>query len=172
MSIKDYIAEINGDQIHFLPNTVLHERCIREVFVNDALNSALAFEEHADEVDSILFARARQALDSFSAGRTIAIRFPPSKRSTAQLALLDPKSREIWNFRIKDPNPGLRIFGRFAAKDCFVALHYAKRDELQKPKGWEKAENKCIQQWRLIFPTFKPLSGETRDDYLSNSVEV
>lgn len=173
MSIKDYIREINGDRLHFLPHTLQQlVRCSRCVFVTGTLNDALSFEGHADEEDRHLFARARQALDSFSEGKTISIRFPPSTKTTAQLALLDPKANEVWNFRVQDPNPGVRIFGRFAEKDCFIALHYAKRDELRNDDDWDTAIKKCKTIWTHIFPSYQPLKGKNRDDYLTNSFEV
>ena len=108
-------------------------------------------------------------MDAFSAGQVIGVRLPPSKTVKAQLALLEVAAEEIWEFRIRDTAPQLRVFGRFAEQDLFIALTHAGRDGLETDEDWRREKRRCTREWRRLFPSYNPHTGQTADDYLSNS---
>ena len=84
--------------------------------------------------------------------------------------------REVWEIRIKDPKPGMRLLGRFAAYDQFIALSRYDRMELGDPwktwegkKAWWAAAVQCKALWSNLFNGYQPLTGAYPDDYLSNA---
>ena len=78
---------------------------------------------------------------------------------------------EVWEIRSCAPRPGIRIFGRFALKDMFIAFTWAWRPEL-KGEGsaeWREAIGVCGAEWRKVLPSYAPLSGEYPYDYISGA---
>jgi hypothetical protein len=47
------------------------------------------------------------------------------------LKWLEPKKHEVWELVSKRPRPSLRVFGRFAMPDVFVATHVVERKQLK-----------------------------------------
>lgn len=127
---------------------------------------------HPDDRARTLAGRARAALDAFSEGRMISVRLPPSKNVRAQLALLEPAGDEVWEFRIRNDRPQLRIFGHFAEKDLFVALTHAQRDAIITDEDWEKQKQRCRKEWNRFLSPFNPHTGQTADDYVSDAVPL
>ncbi|MCY3879901.1 MAG: hypothetical protein OXF74_12075 [Rhodobacteraceae bacterium] len=70
--------------------------------------------------------------DSFVEGRIVSVSLidPHNKPTNVYLARLHPAEDEVWEIRSRAPKPGLRVFGRFSAKDCFVALRWRRRKDL------------------------------------------
>lgn len=114
------------------------------------------------------FGRAQAMLEAFVRGDVFVVRLPPKKNVTAMMALLDPMEDDVWEFRIREPKPGLRIFGRFAEKDIFIGTHCYVRDELPKDK-WAHQIKLCRHEWKLLFPAYPALSGSNVHDFISNA---
>ncbi len=115
------------------------------------------------------YARARAILDAFISNSRIAARYPPSKKVEAALALLQPASEEVWEFRTS--KPGVRVFGRFAEFNVFVALNIELKENIN--EDYTKEKEICKRQWRKFFSTsYKPLSGDKLSDYFDNFHEV
>jgi len=88
----------------------------------------------------------RAYLDVFTEGRPII---------PGYLFQLSDRREEVWEIKAPRPNPGLRVFGRFAQKDVFVALHHEARDALKgwQSRGWRDAKEICKSEWRTLFLT-------------------
>ena len=86
--------------------------------------------------------------------------------------LLRERSEEIWEMRARDPSPGIRIFGRFVAKDKFIALtwDYKENSETQEQYDWQKAN--CKRAWLSLFVLLPPHTGSHASDYVTNAVAV
>lgn len=84
-----------------------------------------------------------------------------------------PKEGEIWTVRNKRPRPSLRVFGRFAMPDVFVATHVATRKELG-----AKWSNAAIWHWMRCDGiwwdnlSFQPFSGSALTDYVTNNAFI
>jgi hypothetical protein len=113
--------------------------------------------------------KLRADLDLFIGGGLITVSLTPHKAGAALMGLLHPESDGIWDIRSRDPNPGLRVLGGFAERDIFIALTWETRKQLgaKDSPEWRTAIQNCKTNWRNLFPTFDPLTGDDLDDYIS-----
>lgn len=127
----------------------------------------------ADNSQERLANRLRADLEVFIEGRTIAVRQKPSgKNDTAYMVRLYPSYQEVWEIRSRDPKPGIRVFGCFAATDLFIALTWADRIQLgdwNSPE-WNAAINLCKSEWRKLFYPYSPISGSDFNVYISTGL--
>jgi hypothetical protein len=113
----------------------------------------------------------RADFDRFIEGRLITVAARPYHARTAYIAQLDQPRDEVWEIRSRDPEPSLRVFGRFAETDLFVALTWSKRADLKGPdsREWRDAIEGCKAEWRKLFPTYPPKIGNNINDYISSN---
>lgn len=117
----------------------------------------------------------RADLDHFISGATLTVsREPYRKPKQTFLSRLDPGRDEVWVIRSRAPKPGIRVFGRFAQRDVFVALSWAWRSELDGPgsKDWRDAAVGCIAEWRRLLHPYEPLREGDLHDYATDIVLV
>lgn len=120
--------------------------------------------------------RLRADLESFVKGDPISVSMTPYEHKSAYLGLLDKPEHEVWDIRSRDPNPGLRVLGRFAETDVFVGLvwrprsvNWGERNALGNGKSleWEFAKLECEQEWDRLFPHHSAIHGADLGDYIS-----
>lgn len=115
---------------------------------------------------------ARADIDWFVGGHRIDVRMR-TKNVNARLALLKPASDGVWEFRVRAPKPGIRIFGGFADRDVFVACSWSKKEELLSDDGSENdllygpSLNRCKTEWIGLFAPLTRMTGGTIHDYIS-----
>jgi hypothetical protein len=85
------------------------------------------------------------------------------------MSRLDPEPDEIWEIRVRDPKPGLRIFGSFIKQDEFVALTAAPHECLDTEEDWNRAIQQYKGEWNRHF-TSRAFSGSYPHDYLTNAI--
>jgi hypothetical protein len=119
---------------------------------------------------------ARALLEIFLRGDQIVGRMPPSRNVNTVIALLDPAVENVWEFRIGNPRPGMRILGRFAEQDTFVATNWVNREELRDaktgeddPRKWRDEVVRCKAIWTNLFPSYNPFVGSTLHDFIGNA---
>lgn len=86
---------------------------------------------------------------------------------------LDPPPPEIWEIRITNPTAQVRVFGRFAEPDTFIATDMNTRD-LLKRKGsqqWLQACSRCQSEWQSLFPSHGPFQGSVVADYVTENCD-
>lgn len=130
----------------------------------------------ASDTDTENAAQLRAWLDGFTKGRPITV--GSDKNPNVDIKILDPRSDEVWELRKRD-QPSTRIFGRFAMKDVFVATNICTSRDLFRSKWvtkseirwpvWREEIKRCKAVWRALFVDYKPVSGDSLDDYLSNA---
>lgn len=64
------------------------------------------------------------------------------------------------------------MFGMFAAKDLFVAMTAAFKEDLLNETDYPAEIERCKREWRRLFPSYNPSLGDSADAYLSNSFLV
>jgi hypothetical protein len=123
----------------------------------------------ADPVHEERCGKLRADLDMFVEGRLISVARDSRRAGTAYMSQLEPAQNEVWDIRSRDPRPGIRVFGRFAETDVFVALTWSERLTLGKAGSaeWRGEIERCKAIWRALFPTYPPHSGVKLHDYVS-----
>lgn len=119
---------------------------------------------------------ARALLESFLRGDQIVGRMPPSKDVHTVIALLAPPVENVWEFRVGTPRPGIRILGRFAEQDTFVATNWLNREGFRDPatqqddsRKWRDEVVRCKTIWSQLFPSYNPFVGNTLNEFINNA---
>jgi hypothetical protein len=115
----------------------------------------------------------RADLDAFVDGSRITLPRDRqrSPKNPTHMAQLRPANDEVWEYRHRRPEPSIRLFGRFAEKDSFIALTWEYRADLGafRSREWRNAKLRWITEWRWLFYwAYEPLRGRYPDDYISN----
>jgi hypothetical protein len=157
---------------------VLHQPAIpglrlrRRVYLAKTLHTALIKGPWLNLKDEVRWHELRYWFDRFTDGGRIYLRERPrAKKSTADMAQLEPWTDEIWEIRSIDPKPSIRVFGSFIGKDALVALTWSFRKDLNGYGGpkWLQAIQTYRTEWQNFFDCM-PLSGEYPNDYLSEAI--
>jgi hypothetical protein len=114
------------------------------------------------------FAIARATLENFAINGRISLRWNPKDDVPAMMARTCPLNRYVFDFRTKGDEGGIRIFGRFAATNCFVALTYHFREGLV----WKTEVNRCCDEWISLFGATPCFQGNSPNDYISSNLRV
>jgi hypothetical protein len=129
---------------------------------------ARVFGPNAEESERMGFLEAD--LRRFISGDKITV-----ARGKEASCILKPLSNviEVWELRSKDP-PAIRLFGRFADKDVFIATNLEYRSLLYEIKSrfWAVQMRRCQAIWNRLFPYIDPHRGETSHDYVSNAIDL
>jgi hypothetical protein len=131
----------------------------RWIYVSSAINQEISnrFNEPAFRKLSALF-------QAFIMGATIPIALIPDHKN-AEWARLRPAGYEVWETRIRRTSPELRVLGRFADVDTFVALNLYD-SQLKGRRTWDTAKVRCQSDWAALFPNSPPVHGNTANDYI------
>jgi hypothetical protein len=112
---------------------------------------------------------ARAVLDAFIVGDHMSVGWEPFNKDTdAIIARVDPVDDEVWDFRCLVPRPGIRVFGRFAEPDMFIALTWEYRDHVD----WDQARAECAAEWKRLFAGLPPHTGKHLNDYLTFNATI
>lgn len=143
-------------------------RVVRPMFVSPEIRN-LVFGPWDDPNWADRCGLLRADFDRFITGGRIAIAARPYQARSAYMAQLDQPRDEVWEIRSRDPEPSIRVFGRFALTNWFVALTWSKRADLKGPESreWRDAIEACKAEWRKLFPTYNPRMGDHVHDYIS-----
>ena len=164
MSIYNLLQECtrNGD-LHRVQVLNPYAKSVRVIYVTEPIK---AFIDGPETRAGFLQAD----LDRFIEGGLITASMIPRKAGVANMGLLKPPEDGIWDIRSQDPKPSLRLFGGFVRKDVFVGLVMKERkllgDFLSRP--WANAVTECNREWQKRFLAYKPFTGDSVHDYLSN----
>jgi hypothetical protein len=112
--------------------------------------------------------RANIQTTTFTAGGhvRVSLRGDPRGRKPFLERLTDLD--EAWVMCFRQPAPGWRLFGRFIAKNVFVATCLKDRHECGSRKKYSRLAQKMISEWEQKLPI---LRGETWQDYLEWTVQ-
>jgi len=135
----------------------------RSIFVTPSVKEYL-------ESDHQLAQAARVDLERFIQGKPIVAALYRDHKN-CRIARLDRPRDEVWEFRILDSDPQLRLFGRFASRDVFIALiGPIEHEYVATNKDYKKAIAECKEDWGNLFGFYSPLVGVTVYDYISKPV--
>ena len=140
---------------------------VRPIYMVSDLHDRI-FGPTAEETSRMGFLEADLA--RFISGDRITV--ARGEEATCTLKLLSPETREVWEHRSRDPKPAVRVFGRFAAQDVFVATNMEYRSLLGRvrSRAWAVEIGNCISTWKRLFPYLPPHTGAHLSDYISANV--
>lgn len=177
MSIDGQInAALASGKLHYLnvPHSLKPRRVmlvhtdIRDILENEA--PTLIAERR--------LGRLSADLEMFVKGGAISMCFENYRHGDAYMGRYDPSDEGTWAIRSRKPKPGMRVFGRFAKTDIFVALNFEFRSvgvswSDKKPLGpgdsieHQFAMIEAEQRWNENFPGTEAIKGEDIHDYIS-----
>ena len=164
MSIHDLLMESVRDERFYRVQTFNpYIRGVRVIYVSESVK---AFIDGTSSRSGYL----HQELDRFIEGRLITASLIPRKARNANMGLLKPIEDGIWDIRSSAPPPSLRLFGGFVRKDIFVGLVLKERKTLRDwlSREWTNVIVECNREWQSRFLAYKPFTGDSVHDYLSN----
>ena len=95
------------------------------------------------------------------------------KREGGFLKRLEPPPNDVWEVKVTEPRPQVRLFGRFAEADTLILTKFHLRDSL-KEKGssqWGAAMTECDNLWSALFPRIPIYSKSTISDYVTRNCD-
>ncbi len=183
MSIQDEIrARIEEGRLFQLMPTFESDPVVRNLIISNEIHELIE-GPWPDKLWERRCNRLRATLEAFVTGNIISVCLQGYVARTAYMGRLDKPEDEVWDIRSRAPSPSLRLFGRFAAKDTFVALFWSPRSReipysQRFPLGdkdstlWRNAKRETKAEWRKLFNTYKPIHGDSHDDYASDTFPV
>jgi hypothetical protein len=84
------------------------------------------------------------------------------------------RSREaVWEIRSTRPNPSIRVLGRFACKDVFIATNFALRDALGgwQSRAWRDVKVESRTVWTNLFHTYAPIVTTNVHDVVTGAID-
>jgi hypothetical protein len=170
MSIQTIIRDRESERrIEQLPHVFLGTRTPRVIYlVKDVFDQIMG--PWPDPSIATCMGILRADLDRFLENGRIIVGHRRSRH--AYMKRLDPGRDEVWEIRSRDPEPELRVFGRFAETDVFIGTACLSRDYLGKDgsRQWRDEIVRCIADWRNLFPSLPPLSKRPLNEYISTNV--
>lgn len=146
--------EAAGKLIMIRPRST-NEWIVRPMFVTRAIWKML--NEDYDLLIDIKRAAFLQAdLEVFVTGQSI---------DAMYFKRLAPKGKNVWEIRSPRPRPSIRIFGRFAERDVFIATSYSLRMPLGQFNSlqWRNAVHIARQEWNGLFRNHQPVDGKLHE---------
>ena len=171
MSIRDEInARVAEGQLLMMVPMLAGASQPRVIFVTSELFDQISGPRADSTETAKRMGRLRADFDHFSTGGLIVV--SSGREGTAYMKQLDPPENEIWEIRSRDPKPSLRVFGRFADTDVFVATNMLDRRSLgeQGSRAWRDECIRCGATWRRLFPTYGAHTGANINEYISSDV--
>jgi hypothetical protein len=176
MSIRKEIdRRVATGALFLLEPALVGDPVERTMLISPEINRLLA-GPWAAESEARRANRLRADLERFITGQYVGLCLTPYEAQPAYMGRLERPEDEVWDIRSVDPSPGLRVFGRFAEVDVFVALTWQPRSkdwggrkalESGKSLNWHFAILECHERWKELFPGFQPVHGSEVRDYVS-----
>jgi hypothetical protein len=131
----------------------------------------------ASGADRRLVVELRGDLDDFIGGEPITVGGPRHKTAYMKPMVRSKRDtgfggHEVWEIRSRDPKPGIRVFGRFAQYDVFIATDWEVRTTLGAFGSliWRREIRRCKHDWTLVFGSREPHTGANVNAYISDPV--
>lgn len=172
MSIEPEIAKaVAAGKLFNIEPVIPGDPAVRTMVVSADINQLLEGPWESETLER-RGNRLRANLEAFVKGDIIPVSLTPYEHRNAYMGRLYRPNDEVWDIRSRDPKPGLRLFGRFALPDVFIALNWVSRRELGDVAAlkWDFAILECQERWKELFPTNEPIHGDKIHDYISTNV--
>jgi hypothetical protein len=163
MSIDDLIKDrVARGMIYPLIPRAAGSAARRGMFVSEGIWEMLSTEHQDEEMEDRL-GILQADLELFAEGQPVDPKY---------LFLLYPPHEAVWEIRSLRPEPSIRVLGRFAKKDVFIATNMELRENLG---GWQSREWKNVKRlactrWGHLFHTYPPMLSTNIHDLVTGAV--
>jgi hypothetical protein len=150
MSIRQMILErVQEGRLHAFYPLPLSGRRYREMYLTDELRRYFVAPQDVEV----------QRLAELEADLAVFVQSPSVDPN--YIFCLHPVRDCVWEIRSVQPEPSIRVFGQFAAKDLFIAMHFELRSMLGEweRKEWKISKRRAGSTWRSLFPAYNPMAG-------------
>lgn len=164
MSIHDVIQHrIDEGRLCRLPMVVPWTPQIRTMFVTRPILDLLQ-GPWDDEITETRAGILHADLETFVGGGLI---------SREYLKRLYPARDQCWEIRSVRDNPSIRVLGAFADKDVYIAINYARREDLGGwgDRRWRDFKEECKAHWRNLFQPYAPYPAGVIHDVVTGAVD-
>ena len=177
MSIGSELRRLVKEETLWCVEPFPGDTAARTILISDQLNS---FFEGAAQSDRI--GQLWASLLGVVAGGQVTMSFVPFRHRDATFGVLDPIGEHTWEFRSRAPAPGLRLFGRFADIDTFIAVDWWPRSVPlegfdKQPLGirnslqYQFAQIEVEQFWNQHLSNVASISGSSCSDFFSSKCD-
>ncbi len=176
MSIHDVI-ESQCDEDRLFPFTLAGDEHARWMFMSENVNELFSGPWENQEWNNRC-SDLSVDFERFVSGDIITVARNSRKAKSAYMSQLEKPIDRVWDIRSTNPSPGIRVLGRFAEKDVFVAVNWDLRCHLGEygSDEWNFIINDCKAKWRQLFHPYDALGDNERiskdnlNDYISSKV--
>ena len=164
MSIHDVIKwRIAEGRLHRLPMLVTWNPLVRAMLVTPAILSLLQ-GPWSDEINEARAGVLHADLEAFIAGNSV---------THQHLKRLSPARDQCWEIRSVRDDPSIRVLGGFIERDVFVAINYAKREDLGgwKDRRWRDFKETCKTEWSNLFHPYLRAQSITIHDVVTGAID-
>ena len=175
MSIRQYeiAARVQSGELYLLRPEARGAETKRVLLLTGTMKMAAVDGPWADKIEENRLAGILRAdLERFVLGDVLRVSLGGRELATEDMKRLED-TYEVWEFKSK-AKKGIRVFGRFAGYDVFVATHWQWRRKLcaYGSKQWSTEINKCKTEWANLFQIHAPHTGDNIDVYISDAEDV
>ena len=175
MSIQLYeiAAGVRSGKLHLLRPEARGAVTKRVLLLTGTMKTAVVGGPWVDNIEENRLAGTLRAdLERFVSGDVLRVSLGGRELAAEDMKLLQD-TYEVWEFKSK-AKKGIRVFGRFAGYDVFVATHWQWRCKLGAygSNQWAAEINKCKTKWANMFQIHTPHTGDSIDAYLSDAEDA
>lgn len=164
MSIGELIRErVHGRMLFPIKPKAAGTSPRRAMFVSEALWAFLE-TPHANPDWDERIGLLQSDLEVFAEGMPIHPKY---------LFLLYHSREAVWEIRSVLPDPAIRVLGRFAQKDVFIATNFALREELGgwQSRAWRDVKVMARTIWINLFHTYPPIQTIDVNDVVTGAID-
>lgn len=167
MSISDYIEHQIEHGLLLRHNPLLPSSASKRVLLLTQTLAAQLNRQSQEDEQRLAFLAAD--LDRFVLGKVVEVSM--GRSNAGFLKRLVPGSDEVWTLRSQVPKPGVRVFGRFALTDVFVATNMAIRKDLNDygSQAFNIEIQRCKAEWRKCFNSWPAHASDSISGYISEN---
>ena len=170
MSIEEKIRELckSSDLTLFEP-PFRNSGADRYVYAGGEARTFLNWDGSLDPKFESVSGQSLSLLDRFSNGSYVTVGMDPhDKDSYCHIARVDPIDQGIFSYRVRDPEPTVRIFGGFVMLDVLILLTWHERENCDFPFEAKR----CRQAWDQILPEHPPITSDEIEYHVSKHYNI
>lgn len=173
MQRYEIAARVQSGELYLLKPEARGAAPKRVLLLTGTMKTAIVDGPWADKIEENRLAGTLRAdLERFVSGDVLRVSLGGRGLAVEDMKRLQD-TYEIWEFKSK-AKKSIRVFGRFAGYDVFVATNWQWRYKLGAygSDQWGAEINKCRTEWANLFQIHAPHTGDGIDVYTSDAEDA